>query len=139
MVNEFGEIGIDHLLVEAIDDNTVLLNAGCMCCTIRGDLVRVLREMLPRARRDEITRIIVETTGLADPVPILTTLMRDPAVAAAYRLDGVVTVVDAVNGLRTACGTTRRRAGRSPSPTALSLSKTDLADRIPAPATRSVL
>jgi G3E family GTPase len=99
LVNEFGEIGLDHLLVEKLDDNTVLLNAGCLCCSVRGDLVRVLREMLPRARRDEISRIVIETTGLADPVPILATLMTDPVAAAAYRLDGIVTVVDAVNGM----------------------------------------
>src|SRR5271156_4076564 len=98
LVNEFGEIGLDHLLVEALDENTVLLNAGCLCCTVRGDLARVLREMLPRARRGEIRRIIIETTGLADPVPILATLMSDPVVASVYRLDGIVTVVDAVNG-----------------------------------------
>ncbi len=98
LVNEFGEIGLDHLLVEKLDDSIVLLNAGCLCCTVRGDLARVLREMLPRARRDEISRIIIETTGLADPVPILATLMTDPVAAAAYRLDGIVTVVDAVNG-----------------------------------------
>ena len=78
LVNEFGEIGLDHLLVEKLDDNTVLLNAGCLCCTVRGDLVRVLRDMLPRARRDEIARIVIETTGLADPVPILATLMTRP-------------------------------------------------------------
>jgi G3E family GTPase len=98
LVNEFGEIGLDHLLVERLDDSTVLLNAGCLCCTVRGDLARVLREMLPRARRDEISRIVVETTGLADPIPILATLMSDPVAASAYRLDGIVTVVDAVNG-----------------------------------------
>jgi G3E family GTPase len=98
LVNEFGEIGIDHLLVEKLDENTVLLNAGCLCCTVRGDLVRTLREFLPRARRDEITRIVIETTGLAEPVPILATLMTDPVVASAYRLDGVVTVIDAVAG-----------------------------------------
>jgi G3E family GTPase len=98
LVNEFGEIGLDHLLVEKLDDTTVLLNAGCLCCTVRGDLARVLREMLPRARRDEISRIVIETTGLADPVPILATLMTDPVAASAYRLDGIVTVVDAVNG-----------------------------------------
>jgi G3E family GTPase len=98
LVNEFGEIGIDHLLVEKLDENTVLLNAGCLCCTVRGDLVRTLRDMLPRARRDEISRIIIETTGLAEPVPILATLMTDSVVASAYRLDGVVTVIDAVSG-----------------------------------------
>ncbi len=98
LVNEFGEIGLDHLLVEKLDDTTILLNAGCLCCTVRGDLARVLRELLPRARRDEISRVIIETTGLADPIPILTTLMTDPVAASAYRLDGIVTVVDAVNG-----------------------------------------
>jgi G3E family GTPase len=98
LVNEFGEIGLDHLLMEALDDTTVLLNAGCLCCSVRGDLVRVLRDMLPRVRRDEISRIVIETTGLADPIPILATLMTDPVAAAAYRLDGIVTVVDAVNG-----------------------------------------
>jgi G3E family GTPase len=81
-----------------LDDSTVLLNAGCLCCTVRGDLARVLREMLPRARRGDISRIVIETTGLADPVPILATLMTDPVAASAYRLDGIVTVVDAVNG-----------------------------------------
>jgi G3E family GTPase len=99
LVNEFGEIGIDHLLVEKLDENTVLLNAGCLCCTVRGDLTRTLREMLPRARRGEISRIIIETTGLAEPAPILATLMTDPVVASAYQLDGVVTVIDAVSGL----------------------------------------
>jgi G3E family GTPase len=98
LVNEFGEIGLDHLLVEKLDDTVVLLNAGCLCCTVRGDLARVLREMLPRARRDEISRVVIETTGLADPVPILATLMTDPVAASAYRLDGIITVVDAVNG-----------------------------------------
>ncbi|MFL5255693.1 MAG: CobW family GTP-binding protein [Rhodopila sp.] len=98
LVNEFGDIGLDHLLVRTLDDSTVLLNAGCLCCSVRGDLARALREMLPRARRDEISRIVIETTGLADPLPILATLMTDPVAASAYRLDGIVTVVDAVNG-----------------------------------------
>ena len=98
LVNEFGEIGLDHLLVEKLDDTTIQLNAGCLCCTVRGDLARVLRELLPRARRDDISRIVIETTGLADPIPILSTLMTDPVAATAYRLDGIVTVVDAVNG-----------------------------------------
>lgn len=98
LVNEFGEMGLDHLLVEKLDSDTVLLNAGCLCCTVRGDLTRALRTMLPRARRDEVTRVVIETTGLADPAPILATLMRDPVAAGAYRLDGVVTVVDSVHG-----------------------------------------
>jgi G3E family GTPase len=127
LVNEFGEIGIDHLLVEKLDENTVLLNAGCLCCTVRGDLTRTLREMLPRARRDEIGRIVIETTGLAEPVPILATLMTDPVVASAYRLDGVVTVIDAAGGetnLRERPEAVRQVAVAD----RIVLTKTDLAD-----------
>ena len=130
LVNEFGAIGIDHLLVEKIDENTVLLNAGCLCCTVRGDLVRVLREMLPRARRGEISRIVIETTGLAEPAPVLATLMGDPAVASVYRLDGVVTVIDAVAGLANL--DTRPEAVRQVAVAdRIVLSKGDLADAAP--------
>jgi G3E family GTPase len=97
LINEFGEIGLDHLLVERLDEDTVLLNAGCLCCTVRGDLVRVLRGLEPRIAAGEVHRVVIETTGLADPAPILHTLMGEPTVAVRYRLDGVVTVVDAVN------------------------------------------
>jgi G3E family GTPase len=127
LVNEFGEIGIDHLLVEKLDENTVLLNAGCLCCTVRGDLVRTMREMLPRARRDEISRIMIETTGLAEPAPILATLMTDPVVASTYRLDGVVTVIDAVAGETNL--TARPEAMRQLAVAdRIVLTKTDLAD-----------
>ncbi|MDR3532907.1 MAG: GTP-binding protein [Rhodopila sp.] len=130
LVNEFGEIGLDHLLVEKLDDSTVLLNAGCLCCTVRGDLARVLREMLPRARRDEISRIVIETTGLADPVPILATLMTDPVAASAYRLDGIVTVIDAVNGA--AHLDTQEEAVRQVAVAdRIVISKADLADPVP--------
>jgi len=102
LINEFGEIGLDHLLVERLDDDVVLLNAGCLCCTVRGDLVRVLRDLALRAEAgQEIRRVVVETTGLADPAPILQTLMTDPVVLSAFRLDGVVTLVDAVAGMAT--------------------------------------
>src|SRR5271157_2124622 len=127
LVNEFGEIGLDHLLVEKLDDNTVLLNAGCLCCTVRGDLAHALADLLPRARRDEIRRIVIETTGLADPAPILATLMSDPVAASAYRLDGIVTVVDAVNGaaqLDAQAEAVRQVAVAD----RIVLSKTDLAD-----------
>ncbi len=99
LVNEFGEIGIDHLLIEKLDENTVLLNAGCLCCTVRGDLSRALGDLLPRVEAGEVRRVMIETTGLADPAPILATLMSDPVAARDYRLDGIVTVVDAVNGM----------------------------------------
>lgn len=102
LINEFGEIGLDHLLVERLDEDTVLLNAGCLCCTVRGDLVRALRDLAVRAEGgQEVTRVVVETTGLADPAPILQTLMSDPLVLSAFTLDGVVTLVDAVNGAAT--------------------------------------
>src|SRR5262245_41872629 len=104
IINEFGEIGLDHMLVEKADDDTVLLNSGCLCCTVRGDLVRTMSELFLRRARGEVTnfkRMVVETTGLADPAPILHTLMTDPLLASRYRLDGVVTTVDGVNGAST--------------------------------------
>jgi G3E family GTPase len=99
LINEFGEIGLDHLLVERLDEDAVLLAAGCLCCTIRGDLSRALRDLADRPQ--EIRRVVIETTGLADPAPILQTLMSDPWLLRQYRLDGVVTLVDAVNGMAT--------------------------------------
>jgi G3E family GTPase len=99
LINEFGEIGLDHLLVERLDEDTVLLAAGCLCCTIRGDLSRALRDLADRPQ--EIRRVVIETTGLADPAPILQTLMSDPWLLRQYRLDGVVTLVDAINGMAT--------------------------------------
>jgi G3E family GTPase len=98
LINEFGEIGLDHLMVEKLDDNTVLLAAGCLCCTVRGDLARALRDLMPRVASGEVRRVVVETTGLADPAPVLHTMMSDPLIALRYRMDGVVTVVDAVHG-----------------------------------------
>jgi len=97
LINEFGAIGLDHLLVETLDEDTVLLNAGCLCCTVRGDLARALRRLEPRIAAGGLRRVMIETTGLADPAPILHTLMGEAALAVRYRLDGVVTVVDAVN------------------------------------------
>jgi len=102
LINEFGEIGLDHLLVEKLDEDTVLLNAGCLCCTIRGDLQRALRDLALKAEAGhDIRRVLIETTGLADPAPILQTLMSDPVALRSFRLDGVVTVVDAVLGAAT--------------------------------------
>ncbi|MBS0540220.1 MAG: GTP-binding protein [Proteobacteria bacterium] len=105
IINEFGEIGLDHLLVEKSDDEgMVTLNSGCLCCTVRGDLVRTMSELFLKRSRGEVSsfkRMVVETTGLADPAPILHTLMTDPLLASRYRLDGVVTTVDGVNGANT--------------------------------------
>ena len=102
LINEFGEIGLDHNLVaHSKDDVVVEMSSGCLCCTIRGDLAKTLREAPARfARGGELwfDRVVIETTGLADPAPILHTLMTDPAVARRYRLDGVIATVDAVNG-----------------------------------------
>jgi G3E family GTPase len=104
VVNEFGEIGIDHLLVERADEGIVELSAGCVCCTIRGDLIATL-ETLIRARDNGRTppfeRLVIETTGLADPAPILQAIMIHPYLVMRYRLDGVAAVVDAVNGAST--------------------------------------
>ena len=99
LVNEFGEIGLDHILMEKVEDTTILLPSGCLCCAIQGDLSRALRDLLPRVQSGEIHRVVVETTGLADPAPIVQQLMSDISVALRYRLDGIVTVVDAVHAM----------------------------------------
>jgi G3E family GTPase len=102
IVNEFGEIGLDHLLIETSLDSAVLLKSGCLCCTLRGDLVDTLTSLFDRRQRGEVPafrRVLIETTGLADPAPILHALMADPAVTAHYRMDHVITTVDAVNAL----------------------------------------
>lgn len=105
LINEFGEIGLDHHLVSELRDETVVeLNSGCLCCTIRGDLVRTLKDArwrFARAGEAWFERVVIETTGLADPAPIIHTLMTDGHIADRYRLDGVVAVVDRVNGLAT--------------------------------------
>jgi G3E family GTPase len=104
IVNEFGEIGLDHLLVESATDDIVLLNSGCLCCTVRGDIADTLLNLFVGRASGKVphfVRVVIETTGLADPAPILHTLISDPLVAARYLLDGVVTTVDAVNGAGT--------------------------------------
>jgi G3E family GTPase len=103
IVNEFGEIGIDHSLIASSNDNTIELSTGCLCCTVRGDLVETLRELTEKRARGEVrpfSRVLIETTGLADPVPVLQALITFP-VARVYRLSRVITVVDAVQGLGT--------------------------------------
>ncbi|WP_428686485.1 CobW family GTP-binding protein [Roseibium sp.] len=104
IINEFGEIGLDHLFVDQAGDGIVELSSGCLCCTIRGDLVTTLENLLRQldnGRMERLNRVVIETTGLADPAPILHTVMLHPYLVMRYRLDSVVTLVDAVNGLST--------------------------------------
>ncbi|MEX2202130.1 MAG: GTP-binding protein [Dongiaceae bacterium] len=101
VVNEFGEIGLDHLLIESAREDMVLLASGCLCCTVRGDLIDALRRLFKKRWSNKIPafrRVIIETTGLADPAPIIHTLMQDPLIADKFRLDAIVTTVDAVHG-----------------------------------------
>lgn len=101
IINEFGEVGLDHLLVATPSEGVTLLSSGCLCCSIRGDLVVTLRDLLLRSSRGEIpdfNRVVVETTGLADPAPVLHTVIADQEMARYFHLDGVVTTIDAVNG-----------------------------------------
>lgn len=98
LINEFGEVGIDHLLVEPIAPDTVLLPSGCVCCSVRGDLRQALLELHGRRERGEIPpfrRALLETTGLAEPAPILATLQRDPQLRGRFHLGLLITVVDA--------------------------------------------
>jgi G3E family GTPase len=103
IINEFGEVGIDHELVASSSESMTLLSNGCLCCSVRTDLQETMRELFIKRRAGEVIdfdRVFVETTGLADPVPVLHTLQTDGMLGAQYRLDCVVTLVDAVNGLR---------------------------------------
>ena len=102
LVNEFGEVGLDHHLLRRVDEDIVLLQSGCLCCTIRGDLSAAIRDLYGRRERGEIApfaRLAIETTGLADPVPILSTVMAEPVIRHHFRLGRVITTVDGVNGL----------------------------------------
>ena len=101
IINEFGDVSLDHLLVESGDDDIIELSSGCLCCTIRGELVETLERLLDRADADRLTSIIIETTGLADPVPVMQAVMAHPALSQRLSLGSVVTLVDAVNGLAT--------------------------------------
>lgn len=101
IINEFGDVAIDHLLVESSSDGVIQLSDGCLCCSVRGDLVDTLADLVDRLQTGRISRlkrVIVETTGLADPAPVLQSIMGHPVLVQAYRLDGVISMVDAVNG-----------------------------------------
>jgi len=126
IVNELGEVGIDHHLLRRVDERTVLLGSGCVCCTLRGDLADELRDLDSRRSRGEIPdfrRVVVETTGLADPAPIVYTLAAEPVVRHHFELDGIVATVDSVNGLVEAESLKQAAVAD-----VLVLTKTDLAD-----------
>ena len=104
IINEFGEIGLDHALIEHTDENIVELQSGCICCTIQGDLNKTLIDLFDKMMNGKVSsfnRILIETTGLANPVPIIHTLMSSIELIRIYSLDGVITVVDSVNGEKT--------------------------------------
>ena len=130
VINEFGEISLDHALVQKTSEDIVELQGGCLCCTARGDLLGALQDLFRRRKHGMVPpfeRVVVETTGLADPAPILHTLMRDRLIVAVYRLDGVVATVDCVNG-----GDTLEAHGESIKQAAVAdrllLTKSDLAE-----------
>lgn len=102
IINEFGDVGIDHMLVETSGDQMVELSDGCLCCTVRGELVDTLAsfiDMMQTGKMKPISRVVIETTGLADPVPVLQSVIGNPVLAQNFHLDGVVTVIDALNGM----------------------------------------
>jgi G3E family GTPase len=104
IINEFGEVGIDHLLVETSDDSIIELSDGCLCCTVRGELIDTLAELMDRiqtGRLKPLQRVVIETTGLADPAPVMQSVMGNPVIAQSFVLEGVITLVDAVNGVST--------------------------------------
>lgn len=104
IINEFGEVGIDNLLVESSGDTLVQLSNGCLCCTVRGELIDTLASLMDAmqtGRMTPIRRVVIETTGLADPAPVMQSVMGHPAMAQSFELEGLITVVDAVNGSST--------------------------------------
>src|SRR5213595_2866619 len=103
LVNELGEVGLDHLLLRHVDETTVVLPSGCVCCALRADLTAAIRDLYSKRERGTIPRfdrLAIETTGLADPAPIIFTLLAEPVLRHHFRVGHVVTTVDAVNGAR---------------------------------------
>jgi len=104
LINEFGEIGLDHELVRSGSDNVVLLENGCLCCAVKGDLVKALDNLARGALKGELPpfdRCVIETSGLAEPTPVIEVLLSEPTIAARYALHDVTTTVDAINGAAT--------------------------------------
>ena len=103
IMNEFGAAGLDHDVIEAATEETILMQSGCLCCTFRDDISKTLTSLMDHKRRGELSfdRIVIETTGIAEPAPILSTLVADRGIAQDFRMDGVVTVADAATGSAT--------------------------------------
>jgi G3E family GTPase len=134
IINEFGEVGLDHDLIETSDESFVTLQTGCLCCSIRGDLVLTLSDILRRRDEGTVTpfeRVVIETSGLADPAPILHAVMSDDALAERLTLSGVVTTVDAVHGAAT-LAQQPESIKQVAVADRLVLTKTDLVDKTPA-------
>jgi G3E family GTPase len=130
IVNEVGEIPIDHHLLRRVDERTVVLANGCVCCSLRGDLADELRDLLSRRALGEVPpfrRVVVETTGLADPAPIVNTILTDPLLRSHYTLEAVVTTVDGVHGLASA-DREDEWARQATAADRLCVTKTDVAD-----------
>ncbi len=104
IINEFGDVSIDHMLVEGAGEGIIELAEGCLCCTVRGELVDTLAELMDGIQTGKlkpVKRVVIETTGLADPAPVMQSIMGNPVIAQSFVLNGMITVVDAVNGLST--------------------------------------
>jgi len=101
IINEFGDVGLDHLLVEGADESIIELSSGCICCTIRGTLVETLERLLARQSDRALKAIVIETTGLADPLLVMQAVIAHPSLQSVLSLTAVITVVDALNGLET--------------------------------------
>ena len=130
LVNEFGEVGLDHHLLQGVAESTLLLENGCLCCAVRGDLQKALREQLSRRTRGEVPhfrRVVIETSGLADPAPIAYTLLSEAVLRHHFRLSGIITTVDVVNGA-SQIGSFPEAAKQIAMADRLVLTKTDLAD-----------
>ena len=103
IMNEFGAAGLDHDLIEASTEETILMQSGCLCCTFRGDIAKTLGKLMARKQSGELAfdRIVIETTGIAEPAPIVHTLVVDELMPQYYRMDGIVAVADAATGAKT--------------------------------------
>ncbi|SEO38401.1 GTPase, G3E family [Salinihabitans flavidus] len=140
LINEFGEVGLDHHLLDRIDDNVVLMKSGCICCTVRGEVADALMNLQSLRTRGEIDfdRVVIETTGLADPYPVLQTLRAHPVLRSHFENGGVLTTVDAVNAARQV--EHRAEAVRQiAAADRIILTKTDLAQEAEIPALRATL